>query len=406
MPSLLTGKVAIAHLLRRAGFGPHAATWNGWAKLDYDTAVDRVLADLDTPLAKDPEPFDLWNPGTIQSLWIDRMVKAPIGAAEKLAFFWHGHFATSESKIIDIQLMWTQYKMLRTKGAGSFRDLVLAISKDVAMIRWLDGNSNRSGHANENYGRELQELFTLGIGNYTEKDIREVARAFTGWGSRSHDFVFKKHFHDTGTKTIHGKTGNFGGEEVVDLLVSLPACSRFIAGKLLRFYSHPDPSKDEVEALAKVMRDSKLDTKTTLGALWRSESFRARSRHRALVKSPIEFSVGACRALGTSAVPGWLQGSTDRMGQTLFRPPSVKGWTSGKGWLSSGSVVERLKAAQRLASHTAKARAASPPRQPLADLLDVALQGVMPKELSEVLGGLSGAARDAVVLGGPEFQLG
>jgi len=406
MSSLLEGRAAIGHLLRRVGFGPSAATWDTWAKLDYDDAVDRVLAELEQAVPADSEGFDVYDPGTIQQLWLERMAAAPSGAAEKLAFFWHGHFATSDAKLSDPWLMWTQYKLLRAKGPGPFRDLVLAISKDVAMIRWLDGNSNRAGHANENYGREVQELFTLGIGNYTETDIREVSRAFTGWGSRHHDFVFRKHFHDDGTKTIHGKTGTFGGEDAVDLLVAQPACARFIAGKLLRFYSHPDPTPAEVEALAQVMRDNGLDTKATLASLLRSESFRARAHHRALVKSPIEFVVGAVRALGSTEIPPWIHGAVDRMGQILFKPPSVKGWTSGRGWLSSGAIVERLRAAQRIAQSVTKAHGAHPPKTPLADIMDVTFQGHAPKELVEVLAGMQGAERAATVLGGPEFQLG
>ena len=132
-------------------------------------------------------------------------------------------------------------------------DLVLGISKDVAMVRWLDGNSNRKGHPNENYGRELQELFTLGIGNYTETDIREIARAFTGWGSRHHDFVYSDEFHDHGEKTVHGKTGDLDGGDVVEILTELPACHRFIATKLLRFFSHPDPTPEEVAEIADVL---------------------------------------------------------------------------------------------------------------------------------------------------------
>ncbi len=415
MPSLLEGKAAVGHLLRRAGFGPSATTWSSWSKLSYDDAVDRVLGELDGVVPTDPQDFDPWVPGAMQTVWKRRMVAAPAGLAEKLTLFWHNHFATSYGKIIDLELMWTQYKLLRGHGAGSFRDLVLGISKDVAMIRWLDGNSNRAGagNANENYARELQELFTLGIGNYTEKDIREIARAFTGWGSRHHDFVFRKHFHDDGEKTIHGKTGRFGGEEVVDILVNLPACSRFIAGKLLRFFSHPDPTQAEIEALAKVFRDSKLDIKATLAWMFRSESFRARAHHRVLVKSPVEFLVSAVRASGLQGIPANVDGANVRMGQTLFNPPSVKGWTSGKGWLSSAAIVERLKAAQLLAQTVETELPAglerSVQRARLAELadrtLEVALQGVVPTALADALKSTGGTRRISLILGSPEFQL-
>jgi uncharacterized protein (DUF1800 family) len=397
MPSPLEGRIGVAHLLRRVGFGPDARTWDSWAALDYDTAVERILAEIDAPPAADPPGFDPYDPGRIQQTWLERMLHAPSGAAERLAFFWHGHFATSDAKIVDPALMWAQYQLFRAKGAGSFRDLVLGVSRDVAMIRWLDGNANRRGHPNENYGRELQELFTLGIGNYTETDIREVSRAFTGWGSRHHTFVFRPEFHDGGEKTVHGRHGPLGGEDVVDILTAQPACSRFIAGKLLRAYSHPHPSDAEVEALAKVFRDSGLDVRATLAHLLRSEGFRDRARLRVLVKGPVQFCVGGLRALGAGRVPPWIHGALDRMGQILFRPPSVKGWTSGKGWLSSGSVVERLRTAQRLATTF--------PVPGGADVVDVALQGEMPAASSRALEGVGGAQRVALVLGGPEFQL-
>jgi len=402
MPAPLEGPAAVGHLLRRAGFGPHADTWSAWSALPYDEAVDRVLAELDAPVTADPADFDVYVPGAIQQCWMERMLAAPSGFAEKLAFFWHGHFATSEAKIKDPQLMWTQYHLLRTHGGGSFRDLVRGITRDVAMVRWLDGNSNRAGQANENFARELQELFTLGIGNYTEQDIREIARAFTGWGSRHHDFTFRPHFHDAGQKTIHGKTGTFEGDEVVDLLVNLPACSRFIATKLLRFFSHPDPTADEVEALALVFRVSKLDVKATLAHLFRSEAFRSSAHQRVLVKSPIEFCIGALRCVAATEVPSWMHGAVDRMGQILFRPPSVKGWTSGKGWMSSGAIVERLRSAQLVsrlpAKNTRPARATA--------ITSVALQDDMPAAMRTALEATTEpAARIALVLGAPEFQL-
>lgn len=399
MPAPLEGPAAVGHLLRRAGFGPRADTWDNWAALPYDDAVSRVLAELDEAQPADPKPFDPYAPGSIQGAWMDRMLRTPAGLPEKLALFWHGHFATSNTKIVEPFLMWRQYRMFREQGAGSFRDLVQSVSRDVAMIRWLDGNSNRKGQANENYARELQELFTLGIGNYTEQDIREIARAFTGWGSRHHDFVFRKQFHDDGEKTVHGTTGRLGGEAVVDLLVALPACSRFIARKMLRFFSHPDPSVAEVEALATVFRESKLDTRATLEHLFRSTSFRDRARHAALVKSPTEFCVGALRAVGATEVPGYIHGAVDRMGQILFQPPSVKGWPSGRGWMSSGAIVERLRTAQRIAALPDAAAHGTA-------ITAIALQDEMPTRMRKALESTKAPkARIALVLGSPEFQL-
>ena len=395
----IEGTLAIGHLLRRAGFGADAASWESWAALSYDDAVDRCLAELDVPPPSLPKDLDVYDFGAIQDEWLRRMRGADAGLAEKLTLFWHGHFATSNAKLEDPELMWTQYELLRSQGAGSFRDLVLGISKDVAMIRWLDGNANRKGHANENYGRELQELFTLGIGNYTEQDIREVSRAFTGWGSRHHSFVFREHFHDAGTKTIHGKTGAFGGEDVVDILVSLPACPRFLAGKLLRFFSHLHPSEEEVQALATVLRTHDMKIRPALAWLFRSPGFRDRRHYRALVRSPVEFAVGGLRAIGATAHPAWLHGSLDRMGQILFRPPSVKGWTEGQGWLSSGAVIERLRVAQKFSDKALAAAGADDA------IVEVALQGDVPEVLAGALAKAEARQRIALVLGGPEFQL-
>lgn len=398
MPELITGRRAMGHLLRRAGFGPDPQTWDSYAgRTDYETVVDELLAALDTQAIPDPEGLDVYVPGAIQQLWLERMVRGKNALAEKLALFWHGHFANSQTKVQDTHLMWAQYKLFRNHGGGGFQDLVLAVSRDVAMIRFLDGNSNRKGHANENYGRELQELFTLGIGNYTEDDIREIARTFTGWGSRSHEFVFRKHFHDTGEKTFHGQTGNFGGEDAVKILVELPACSRFIAGKLLRFFSHPNPTDAEVEALATVFRASRGNIKQTLRAVFLSDAFRSPKSYRALVKSPTEFCVGALRAAGHSTVPPWIHGGMDRMGQILFQPPSVKGWPSGTAWMSSGAIVERLRVAQRVAGVA--------PTDAAAKVPDIAFQGDVPETLKKALESVSGAQRVTVALGCPEFQL-
>jgi uncharacterized protein (DUF1800 family) len=396
MDEMLEGRHAVAHLLRRAAFGPDADTWPAWRGLSFEAALGRLLDGLDSSPPADPEDFDPYHPGAIQQTWLERMRSGPAPLAEKLALFWHGHFATSNAKIQDAKLMWTQYQLFRAKGAGSFADLVLDVSRDVAMIRWLDGNANRKGHANENYGRELQELFTLGIGNYTETDIREIARAFTGWHSRHHDFVFRSSFHDDGEKTIHGRTGTFGGEDVVRILTELPVCAHFISRKLLRFFSHPDPTDEEVTALAETMRASGMDIRATLEALFRAPAFLRSSNQRSLVRSPVEFVIGALAAAGVTEVPSFVHGSLDRMGQILFRPPSVKGWPSGTGWLSSGAVVERLGTAKRIAGLASEEAA--------ANIVETAFEGVAPTGLSGAIEAVEGRDRVAFVLGCPAFQ--
>ncbi|MHC4550021.1 MAG: DUF1800 domain-containing protein [Planctomycetota bacterium] len=394
--TLLEDDVAVGHLLRRAGFGLSAADADTYRKLGYRGAVRRLLDELDAPPPADPPHFDAYEPGAIQQVWLDRMVNGLAPLAEKLALFWHGHFATSDTKIREPLLMWRQYQLFRAHGAGRFRPLVEKVSRDVAMIRWLDGNANRKGTANENYARELQELFTLGIGNYTEQDIREIARAFTGWGSRHHTFVYADAFHDHGVKTVHGHQGDLDGDDVVRILTDLPACKRFIAGKLLRFFSHPSPTPAEVQTVAEVLEKTGGDIRSALFVMFQSPSFRAAERHRALVKSPVEFLVGALRAVGIPTTPLWVHGGLERMGQILFRPPSVKGWPSGTAWLTSAAVVERVKAARRLAdAHPGAA----------AGIVDLAFDREVPGTLAARLTAAKGKEKVALALACPEYQL-
>ncbi len=388
MGRLLEGDLAIGHLLRRAGFGPSPRDLGSWRALGYTEAVLRLVDGLGGAAPPDPPGFDPYLPGAIQQTWLERMASGASPLAEKLALFWHGHFATSDAKIQEPFLMWRQYGLFRALGAGRFSDLVVAVGRDVAMIRWLDGNANRKGAPNENYARELQELFTLGIGHYTENDIREIARAFTGCGSRHHDFVFTEAFHDGGTKTIHGRTGEFGPDDVGRLLAALPACHLFLARKLLAFFSHESPTDAEVRDLAEVLDRTEGDIRSALLVIFLSPAFRAPERHRALVKSPVEFVVGALRAVGESAVPLWAHGALERMGQILFRPPSVKGWPSGAGWLNSAAMVERVKTAHRLA-------AAHPAAS--ATILAMAFDGAPPPGIA--------APSIALALASPEYQL-
>jgi len=394
MGTLLEGNASVGHLLRRAGFGVSASDADEWFGLGFKGAVHRLLDELE---AGPPDAdFDPYVPGAIQQVWLDRMIggKDPLG--EKLAFFWHGHFATSNAKIQEPRLMWKQYLLFRKAGFGRFSDLVKGVSRDVAMIRWLDGNANRKGAPNENYARELQELFTLGIGNYTERDIREIARAFTGWGSRRHDFVFTKAFHDEGEKTIHGRRDNFDGDDVATILCELPACHRFLATKLNRFFVAGEPTKREIDDVAEVLKRTQGDIRAALFVIFLSPGFRDESRHRALVKSPVEFLVGALRATGQTSMPLWGHGSLERMGQILFRPPSVKGWTRGAGWLNSAGVVERLKAARRLGRENPEIA----PR-----IATLAFEDRLPESLQKRLEDAVPAERVTLALASPEYQL-
>ncbi|MCB9825517.1 MAG: DUF1800 domain-containing protein [Planctomycetes bacterium] len=396
MRDQMEGERAIAHLLRRTVVAPDAALWAASRGASYDDVVEGLLTQLDAKRPPDPAGFDPYLPGAIQQLWLERMVAGSTPFADRVAFFWHDHFATSDAKIQDPLLMWRQQRLLRDGGGGSWRELLRGVARDVAMIRWLDGNSNRRGHANENFGRELQELFVLGIGRYSEDDVREVARAFTGWGSRHHEFVMRPEFHDDGDKTVHGRTGPFDGDDVIDILLEQPAAAEHLARRLLRWFVTLDPRPEDVSSLADVVRGEDFHLRPVLGYLLRSEAFRDPSCEWALVRSPVDQVVATWRVLGLRALPGWVHASLDRMGQILFRPPSVKGWTQGTGWLSSGALVERLALADR-ASELA-----------LLDGLDaierLAYGPETPASLVPALAEQGGRDRARLLLGSPEFQ--
>jgi uncharacterized protein (DUF1800 family) len=388
-------KKSIQHLLRRAGFGPSAAEVEAYGALDFEAAVDRLIAGLAAPPPSDPPGLDVYRPGSISAAWLERMRSSPSPLAEKLTLFWHGHFATSIRKVDDPKLMWQQLQTLRRLGGGRFVDLAAAVSRDPAMIRWLDGNSNRKGIPNENYARELMELFTIGRGNYTESDVREAARAFTGWGAENGAFVFRREYHDASSKTVLGKSGDFDGDDVVRVLASRPECARFVSRKLLVFLSHPEPTDAEVAAAAAVFTKTNGNIADVVRHVFLAPAFRSPEAYRATVKSPAEFVVGAIKVAGLDAVPSWAVDATGRMGQTLFAPPTVKGWDGGRAWLSAGALLERMRFAARLAAETNAPSGA----------FDLAFDGPPPAELAGILGKASGAERLSLALASPEFQL-
>jgi uncharacterized protein (DUF1800 family) len=385
----------VAHLLRRAGFGPSPDELATYEALGFESAVERLVAGRAAPPPADPPGLNVYMPGAIGAAWLERMRATDTPLAEKLALFWHGHFATSIRKVDDPKLMWQQMRTLRALGSGKFRDLVAAVSRDPAMIRWLDGNSNRKGAPNENYARELMELFTIGRGNYTETDVREAARAFTGWGAEVSGFVFRREFHDEGTKTVLGQTGAFDGDDAVGVITSRPECARFISRKLLVFFSHPEPTDTEVAATAAVFAKTDGKISDVMRYIFLAPAFRSEAAYRSLVKSPAEFVVGAVKVADLPAVPVWVADAQGRMGQTLFAPPTVKGWDGGRAWLSAGALLERIRFAERLAADVRDADAT----------LALAFDGRTPSEIGDVLASVAGPERVSLALASPEFQL-
>jgi uncharacterized protein (DUF1800 family) len=302
--------------------------------------------------AREWEP---WEPGIL----------TPFPLRERMTLFWHNHFATSIAKVKLPALMRDQNLLLRRHALGKFGPLVQAVSKDPAMLVWLDSNSNVRGKPNENYARELMELFCLGTGHYTETDVREAARAFTGWHTNvSPDgavnpsvkpaFVFQRSLHDDGEKTFLGRTGNWDGGDVVRIVLNQPACARFLVRKLYKeFVSEAAAPPDNlVEPLADRLRKSDYDVGDVLKVMLRSRHFYSAFAHRQRVKGPVEYVVGLLRSL-EAKMPGEAVGlslpaATQELGQTLFAPPSVKEWDGGQAWLNTATVLARHNMAWRL----------------------------------------------------------
>jgi len=295
-----------AHLLRRSGFGANSAQVAAAVGKGLEEAVDDLFADADDEDREFERTFNAiggtlvnaGDPGVCQAWWAYRMLTTRHALREKLALFWHGHFATSVNKVEDTQLMLRQIETLRRLGPGSFRELALAVARDPAMIVWLDGQSNVKEHPNENFARELMELFTCGIGNYSEQDVLEAARAFTGWHRSGADFSFNAAVHDFGVKKFLGRRGKFDGGDVIDLLTAHPATPRFIARKLLRYFAAPNPPNDVVSEAAELYDRTQLNTRLFLRELFQSQYFFSPECYRSRIASPAEFVVGIARTLG------------------------------------------------------------------------------------------------------------
>lgn len=280
----------------------------------------------------------------LKSWWTAEMLSTPTPLTEKMTLFWHNHFATSQQKVRVAQLMYRQNALLRQHALGNFAVLLREISKDPAMLIYLDGAQNRKGAPNENFAREVMELFTLGQGNYTEADIKEVARAFTGWSTDldTGEFRFRANLHDTGEKVIFGQRGKFNGDDVITMLLKRVETSEFIVGKLWLEMVSPDVDAVEVKRIARTWREANYEIKPMLRALLLSDAFWV-SQHRAvLVKSPVELVVGSLRQFQfevEDAAPFAV--IMRQLGQDLFSPPNVKGWPGGEAWLNTTTLLAR-----------------------------------------------------------------
>jgi hypothetical protein len=275
--------------------------------------------------------------------WANRMLATPRPLEEKLTLFWHGHFATGENKVRDYRMMLRQNEMLRARASGRFRDLLVGILKDPAMLVYLDNGENIKTHPNENFGRELLELFTMGVGHYSERDVREAARAFTGWTNDVLAFKFDKSQHDFGQKTFLGRTGPFDGEEIIDAILAQPVTAEFIAAKVYRFFV-----REEIEAplkaeLGRTYRDSGYQMKPLLKRIFLSKDFYSPPSFATQIKSPVQLVVSTYKKISLREVPTIpdFGRMTASLGQSLFDPPNVAGWAGGRTWITPSTLLNR-----------------------------------------------------------------
>jgi uncharacterized protein (DUF1800 family) len=359
---------SIALLYRRFAFGANASELDAAVKRGFAATVDLLLGFVDRDTADDaPAPVLTADEAlptdaaarkaaqerrnaeqkTLVDWWLARMVTSSVPAREKLVWYWHGHFATAVSKVQVTALMYAQNKLFRQMVVGPFRDLVQAVAKDPAMLIWLDSNSNVKAHPNENFARELMELFTLGIGNYTEDDVKDAARCFTGWtyNRSAHGFQLRAAQHDTDIKNVLGHSGNFGGEDIIDLITGSDASARFVAARLWSHFAYPISATDAVIDTIVAARPANIGD--LMRAIANHPTFVSEATYTGLVKQPVEWLVGALRALGVAYQPKHAALLVP-LGQVPFNPPNVAGWPQNVYWISTATALARLAAAAQL----------------------------------------------------------
>jgi uncharacterized protein (DUF1800 family) len=355
----------MGHLYRRAGFGASRDELEAALTKGYEATLEELLYPEQAPeLEEDvlfrsfPDFHESRKVDVAAAAWVWRMIHTQRQLQEKMVLFWHCLFATGNSKVESPLQMASQIATFRRVALSDFRTILLELSQDPAMLFWLDNQLNTKDVHNENYGRELLELFSMGIGNYTEDDVKHSARAFTGWTFRETvpavkpygrfhwQFEFHPERHDDGDKAFLGEHGAFDGTDIIDIVVRQPATARFLAKRLYLFFVADYPDPDAIEYLATVYHESQYDIRAMLRALFLSPFFRSEQSYYAKVKSPAEHVVGIMRLVGDYASPkpgfGDISLECRYMGQDLLNPPSVEGWHMGKEWIDTGCLVERV----------------------------------------------------------------
>jgi uncharacterized protein (DUF1800 family) len=424
----------VVHLHRRAAF---AATWDELQRDLKDgpaASVDRLLGGKANPAT--PADFAATaalladsavasaDIGRLKAWWFYRLVLGPDPLGEKLTLLWHDHFATANSKVSDPGHMRRQNDTLRKYARGKFADLLNAAVREPALLAYLDAPANRKGHANENLARELMELFTLGVGPYSEQDVKEAARALTGWTVEDGHFAEAAANHDDGEKTVLGKTGRLTGSDLVRVLLGHPATADRIVSKLSRqFFGEKAVPPEAAKQLAAGLRERELDVGWAVETVLRSRLFFAGANLRGRVLSPVEFVVGSARALGLTDPPPSTLALADwsaRLGQDVFDPPNVGGWPGGRAWISTRSMIGRANYAAALLSgpNVGRAAAYDPVVLPGRHGFGSDPAGVLtfhhrllfgtdpPDDVKRRAAGLDGAKLVVMLLGSPEGQLG
>ncbi len=389
----LTEREKIAHLMRRASFGITEAELDQFEAKGLDRTITELVNyppnDLKVDEAIAKMNLDLTKLGNLQTWWITRMILSERPLLEKMTLFWHGLFATSIRKVENPSYMLQQNQFFRDNALGDFRDILVGISKDPAMLIWLDSNSNRRGAPNENYAREVMELFSMGVGNYTEADVKEAARAFTGWHlSRDGKFIFNGNLHDYGAKTFLGEKGNFDGTDIIDAIVKNRANARFIAKRLFSFFAYENPETEVIDKFADVYSKNNRSIKAVVEAILRSDEFYSPKAVFTTIRSPVDLVVSGRRLVGGAVNAGIMLASMRRTGQELFAPPDVSGWHTGMAWISTARLLERFNYGAALAavplngndlvSQVKKRKLVSP--EGLVEFLDMNLLQRHPKE--------------------------
>jgi len=416
----------VMQLLRRTSFGYTSSQLEAALSAGFTKTVDRLVEThpVEPPtLSAAATPGGRFAVGQLQQWWLDHMLSTITPFAERMTLFWHGHFTSDYRKVADDTFMYWQNLTWRRMSLTNLRPMLMQVTTDPAMLRYLDLATSTGQSPNENYSRELMELFTMGPGNYTEDDVRESAKALAGWQlpqpdstaavtvaagvtrnlpvySTQRPGVFNPRRAFMGSVTYLGKTGSLDAQGLIDRILAQPATAQFIASKVAQHFVAAQPDAGYVKNLADSFRRSNYDLKTLMRAVFTSAEFNSAQSYRTLVKSPTDFMVNAARALGANNLSKLIAAAGSGMGQSLFDPPDVGGWPNNEAWISSNTVVERVNFVTAALSQikTALPSASDAPRQQLDGVLS-------PQTASLLNQAADDRARWFITLASPEFQL-